>query len=57
MLDNNPRFVGQGRVRKVTLVEHEGRTVAIKELKDRANIRLHRLEVVTMDVVSSVCCM
>lgn len=52
MLENNPRFVGEGRVRKVSLVEYEGRTVAVKELKDRGNLRLHRLEVVTMDTVS-----
>lgn len=51
MLDNNTRFVGEGRVRTVTLAEYEGRTVAIKELKDR-NPHLHRLEVVTLDVVS-----
>eukprot|EP00903_Cladosiphon_okamuranus_P005793 g5740.t1 len=51
MLESNPRFVGEGRVRRVTVVEHEGRTLAIKELKDRGNLRLHRLEVVTMDVV------
>lgn len=53
MLENKSRFVGEGRVRKVHLVEYEGRTLAIKELKHpRGNLRLHRLEVVTMDVVS-----
>lgn len=56
MLENSPRFVGEGRVRRVTLVEHEGRTLAIKELKDPRNLRLHRLEVVTMDVVSFMPC-
>eukprot|EP00752_Nemacystus_decipiens_P018344 g16457.t1 len=55
MLENYPRVVGEGRVRKVSLVEHEGRTVAIKELRERGDIRLHRLEVVTMDVMLGLC--
>lgn len=51
-MQNNPRFVGEGRVRKVHLVEYGGRTVAVKELKAQGNLRLHQLELVTMDVVS-----
>lgn len=55
ILDGEPKLVGEGRVRRVYVAEHEGRTVAVKELRQKHNVRLHRLEVVTMDEVRSQC--
>lgn len=53
ILDGEPTLVGEGRVRRVYVAEHEGRKVAVKELTQRENIRLHRLEVITLDEVRS----
>jgi len=51
-MDSEPQVVGEGRVRRVSVAEYEGRRVAVKELRQRQGVRLHRLEVVTMDAVS-----
>lgn len=52
MLETTAILLGEGRVRKVFLAEHDGQPVAVKVLQRQGDIRLHRIELATLDAVS-----
>ncbi|CAM9252956.1 unnamed protein product [Scytosiphon promiscuus] len=49
LLETTAILLGEGRVRQVFLAEYDGKPVAVKVLQRQGDIRLHRIEVATMN--------
>lgn len=54
ILETTAILLGEGRVRQVFLAEYEGQPVAVKLLQRQEDIRLHRIELATLDAVSNL---